>query len=496
LGTTVQLVRSFSTSLMLMLRNGRGRAYLHILIVGSGLRVFGLASQFVVLIVLGRLLSKDSFGDLMTAFGFYRAAAVALGIGGSLVLLYHVSRNPKDIELEVRLHRYSAILGALASALVAVVGIVAAEPIAHALSKPDLAGWLRQLAPFAVFNTLLVIATGALEGRSRISDSIALGEVAPNAVRLVLLPLLGWLHLPESYVAHVLTLSVLIPWVWAAQRLWDRSITGVRRWAAWDYGYCGKFVAATLFANQLGAVDILVAGVLFPSEAVADYAVASRIAALFAFLQLAILKRFSPRAGALIHSNDLSALKHEVELCRHLMIGCGALTIATLLLVAPFLLPLFGNYASARTFLVWLAIPPFVQSFYETSDRLLIMAGQPNVPLAITACSFFLLITLPFVLAPWTDMASIPAAMIVSILLLKPIVAGRVRKMFQIRTVHPRDVVLIAVGTAGLAGYAVAGALPVGVIVCSLVAAIGLYYLGSATKGPAGTSVAKEELAT
>jgi len=59
------------------------------------------------------------------------------------------------------------------------------------------------------------------------------------------------------------------------------------------------FVAATLFANQLGAVDLLVAGVLFSSDAVADYAIAARIAALFGFFQLAMLKRFAPRAGQL-----------------------------------------------------------------------------------------------------------------------------------------------------------------------------------------------------
>jgi O-antigen/teichoic acid export membrane protein len=354
---------------------------------------------------------------------------------------------------------------------------------------------MRQLAPFAVFNTLLVVATGALEGRSRVSESIALGEVAPNAVRLVLLPLVWWLHLSDVYVAHVLTISVLIPWAWAAQRMWNPSISGLRRWTSWDYSYCGKFIAATLFANQLGGVDILVAGTLFSSEAVADYAVASRVAALFGFFQLAILKRFAPRAGALIQAADVAALKHEVEFCRRLMIGCGALTISGLLLTAPFLLPLFGNYASAQSFLIWLAIPPFVQSFYETSDRLLIMAGQPNIPLAITACSFFVLIIFPFIAAPWIGMASIPIAMIVSMLLFTPIVAGRVHKMFDIRTVHPADAILIAVGTMGLAGYAAAASHGVGIMICSMIAGIGMYFIAAVTKGTGSKLLAKEEIA-
>jgi O-antigen/teichoic acid export membrane protein len=138
-----------------------------------GVRIFGLASQILVLIILGRLLSKESFGDLMTAFGFYRLASAALGIGGSLVLLFHISRRPDDIELEVKLYRYSALLAVLVSAGVALFGLLCAEPIVTALGKPGLAQWFRELAPFAVFSTLLLVSTGALEGRSRVSESIA-----------------------------------------------------------------------------------------------------------------------------------------------------------------------------------------------------------------------------------------------------------------------------------------------------------------------------------
>ena len=44
----------------------------------------------------------------------------------------------------------------------------------------------------------------------------------------------------------------------------------------------------------------------------------------------------------MIEANDLGALRQEFAFCRKLMVGCGALTIAGILCVAPFLLPLFG----------------------------------------------------------------------------------------------------------------------------------------------------------
>ena len=457
-------------------------SYLGILLVGSGARIFGLASQLVVLIILGRILGKAEFGDLMAAFGFYRLVAIAVGTGASLVVLFHVSRRPRDREQEIRLHRFSALLNAAISIVFALIGALSAPLIARALGKPGLEVWFVHLAPFAVFNSLLLIATGALEGRSRITHSLVLGEVAPNAVRIVLLPLVALAGLPDIYVAHVLTLSVLLPWLSAAPRLFDRSIGGVGAWTRWEYGYSGKFVAATLFANQLAAVDTLVMSVLFSSETVADYAIASRIAAMFSFFQIAMLKRFAPRAGEILARNDTPALRSEVETCRRLTIGCGALTIAGILIVAPYVIPLFGNFGGALGFLTLLAIPSFIYSFYATSDRLLIIAGHANVALTLTASSFAVLTVTPFITAPWLGPIAVPAAMIASAILFNPIVAVRVRQLYGIHTLELPDLALMACGAVMLAVSATSGSRLWAVGACAVLCLIGVYMLATAIR--------------
>ncbi|MGB6537600.1 MAG: oligosaccharide flippase family protein [Xanthobacteraceae bacterium] len=462
------------------------RAYLDILIVGSGARIFGLASQFVVLVILSRFLTKAEFGDLMTAFGFYRLSGVALGVGGSLVLLFHVSRHRDDHEMEIRLQRFSTLAGAIPAAAIALAAVFAAEPIAAALGKPSLAMWLRDLAPFLVFSTLLVIATGALEGRSRVAESIFLSEVVPNALRIVLLVPVFLLKLPDAFVAHVLTLSVLLPWLFLARRMWNPAVRGWQRWSRWDYNYCGKFVAATLFANQLGAADLVIASLLFSSATVADYAIAARLAALFTFFELALLKRFAPRAGRLLHLKDNAGLQREFDTCRRLTIGCVALTTGGVLLLAPVLLPLLGNYMSARSLLIWLAIASFVTSFYATSDRLLIIAGQANVALVVTASSFAVLIAGPFGIAPWLGPAAIPAAMIVSAVLFRPIVALRARQLVGVLTIGWLDRVLMACGCIALGCAAVAGSYASAALACAMLGAIGAYYVATALSLAAG----------
>jgi O-antigen/teichoic acid export membrane protein len=477
----MRVARLLTLSLPDAISNGRLRAYLDILVVGSGARMFGLASQFVVLLMLSRFLPKHSFGDMMAAFGFYRLAGVALGVGGSLVLLYHVSRRPDDRTAEIRLQRFSALAAALPAGALALLTVFAAAPVAAALGKPALTGWLQQLSPFLVFTTLLIVATGALEGRSRVAESIFWGDVAPNAVRIVLLPLVALLKLPDAYVAHVLTLSVLLPWLWLARRMLDRSVRGWQRWSAWDLSYSGKFMAATLFANQLGAADIVIASLLFSSATVADYAVAARLAALFAFFQMALLKRFAPRAGRFLQGREDNALHGEADLCRRLTIGSTALTIVAVLLLSPVLLPLLGNYMGAAPLLVWLAIPAFVQSFYATSDRLLIIAGQANVALIFTASSFTVLAASPFVTASWLGPVAIPAAMIFSAVAFNPLIAVRTKQLTGVRTIAVRDAVLIACGGLTLAVSAVGGSHLGAAISYAMLGLIAANYLVTAT---------------
>lgn len=458
------------------------QGYLGILLVGSGARVFGLASQFVVLVILGRMLGKAEFGDLMAAFGFYRLAAVAIGTGASLVVLFHVSRRSRDKNFEVRLHRFSALLAAIVSAAISLIGALSAPLIARTLGKPGLEVWFQHLAPLGVFNSLLIIATGALEGRSRITHSIVVGEVAPNAVRIVLLPLVALIGLPDVYIAHVLTLSVLLPWLFSLPRLLDRSVGGLSVWKPWDYSYSGKFVVANLFAYQLASVDILVMSVLFSSETVGDYAIAARIAALFSFFQLAMLKRFAPRAGEIIAKGDMAALRSEVAACQRVTIGCGALTIASILIIAPYLLPLFGNFSGAFGFLTLLAVPCFLQSFYATSDRLLVIAGHANVALTLTASSFAVLALSPFVTAPWLGPIAVPAAMIASAILFNPIIAVRVRQYFGIHTLELPDLALMVCGSGLLGISAIGGSRLSAAGVCAVLGLIGVYKLGTAIR--------------
>ena len=302
-----------------------------------------------------------------------------------------------------------------------------------------------------MFSTLLVITTGALEGRSRVAEFDFLGRSCAQrgahraAADRVRAQAAGRLRRPRADAVGPGAVAV----AGAAHDQSRRSRAGSAGRAG-TTAYCGKFVVATLFANQLGAVDIVIASVLFPSATVADYAVAARLAALFTFFEQALLKRFAPRAGRLLQIKDDGRLASRI---RHVPAAGdwlrrpdhGRACCCRRRSCCRFLATIWMR---ARC-LMWLAIPSFVAAFYATSDRLLIIAGQANVALVVTASSFAILLASPFVTARWLGPVAIPVAMILAVAVVNPLVAVRARQLVGVSTFHWRDAILMACGSCG-----------------------------------------------
>ena len=428
------------------------QGYVGLLILGTGTRLFALGSQFIVLIVMTQILDKSSFGDAMSAFAFYRIASIGLGTGLGNVLLYHISRNPTDLDAEIRRHRTVALTGILLAMAFGLACAFWANCLAGEIfGKPSLARWLSAFAPFMVFSTLNTVAVGALDGRSKIMEALIMAEAAPNGLRLLLLPLVGLLALPDTAVAHVMTLSVAIPWLHTAWRLRNRSIGGLAPWVRWDAGYAAKYVLFSFSSLQLGGVDILIVSALFSSVAAADYAVAARIAALYPFFQLIILRRFTPIAGQLLHAGDNEGLQAEVTRCRRAAVLAVSLTMAFIVMVLPFGLHLLGDYKSAIPIIIMLTVAPFVRSTFASCDRILQIAGYANWGLGIMVTGLAIVVCVPLVLHASLGLASIPIGMAASSLLLQPVIAHVLRRRLGISVIGLSEIGAMAFVIAAIA---------------------------------------------
>lgn len=437
---------------MRRLRSGTG-GLLVTSLFGAGSRVVGLGSQVLALFAMTWLMPKAEFGDMMTVFAIYRVLSYGVGRGCAAGLLYHVARDPTD-ENEVRTHRTFALLGAVIVTVLTGLLLVAGPWIANFVDKPRLAYWIVQLAPFGIFMTLLTVSSGALDGRSRINESIFWVELLPNMLRLAILAVLLLARAPAAGVAWALAISVIVPWGWLLVRLLRSPVRGLRRLGSWDYHYCWRFVLHSVLSLQLQGADMIVAGYLFSSVSVADYAIAGRVAALFPFFQQITLKRFAPRAGYLIAQKDFTELERETNLNRSVSVASTSLLTGVMLAAAPWVLMGAGDFQSALALLVALAAPSYARAFFAGGEALLRMGGHASFSLGIMAASFLFVVLTPLALHQLIGLYSLPIGMTLSAVVLNPLIVRKVHVLWGFWLMHWRDLILIVLGLVICAGAA------------------------------------------
>lgn len=395
---------------------------------GALARMSALGVQFLVLIVMSRILQKDEFGLSMIAFSIYRVASYSLGTGIGNVVLYHVGRSGGDASLNSRAHRTAVAISGFLSLSFAVISCGFAAEIAKAFNQPELAPWLIHMAPFMVFSTLSFTAMGSLEGRSRVTEAIVIAELAPGLIRLVLMPLVWVLALPSLAIAHVMWIAVAVPWLWEAVKLRGGNVPRFEKWARWDFHYASMYALISLISLQLQGVDIILAGALFSPEVAAEYAIAARLAALFVFFQNIVLKNFAPRAGVLLRGGERSKLNQELGEVRWISMLAIGLLVGGMLVGSPLVMKMFGNYEGTAAILAALALSALVKGAISGSDIVLKMSGHAGYSLAIASLYMVFLLAIGVGLAPDIGVFSIPIGMLAGVMVVNPVVSWQMKK--------------------------------------------------------------------
>lgn len=417
--------------------------------LGTCSRVFALGSQFVVLILLGSLLEKTDFGDFMIAFALMRLLSQGLGTGLATLLIYHVSRDAA-VDRQHALHRTAMMAGLLVAGGAALSLALGADAIAGAFNKPSLTFWLRGLALFLTFSTLLTISTGLYDGRGEITRSILMSEFAPNLIRLILLPMQFALLPGNMAVVIVMTLSVMLPWTIMLPHLFGARAAGFARLTRWDACYSSKLTLHSFAAMQMQGIDMLVVGWLFSSVFSADYALASRVAALVPFFQQIIVKGFMAKAGRAIHVGDHILLQEEVSRSRRNCVLLVTATAVAALIGYPLLLHMqLGGFAGSQPLLAALVLAPVIRSYFPGADALLRIAGFANNSLGIMLASAALLIVTPLLLAPVVGIYSIAIGMFLSAILLNPLIVRIVRRKLGVHLVDASAMIGVPIAIIG-----------------------------------------------
>lgn len=349
-------------------------------------RVAGAATSFGFQVLLARLLGPAHLGVYHTANTASQMIAVIGRRGLDGVLLRHAAVAHDQNRLADAQATVSSAVGAvlknttLAVVLMAGVAVLAGNRwLDHGDAVPSLLVFLVAALPVA----LVAIYGEALKAVGLSVTSAAVQGLALPLLNLVGVALLASQVTSASTASGVYLLSAVVATgvaagVWRfVRRQWGGLAAKVDAGAltreAWPF-----FIAA-MAATLAGSADLLVLSVFGRSEEVGIYAVASRIAVLFALISVGVNGVVAPQFAQRAAERDTVALRRLCWKACGLTAAAGLPLLAVALLFPAPLLGLFGPEFTDGVLVLQLVVAGrYVNLVSGTFGHLLQMAGSQN----------------------------------------------------------------------------------------------------------------------
>ena len=380
-------------------------------------RIIFTVSTLGSLWFLSHILPKDGFGLFMLAYTMVMLVGGVVASGFHGVILYHISRaTEKAKHVAGTVFVSGAIVGGLGGLCLYEGAALVAQGI---FNKPDLAHWFQALSILIPLEVVKMMLLWYHRAEKRIALSVLGGESLPALLRIIALCLiyLIWnnpsLIVPGFIAAHVVTIIVLMPW----RRFVDLR-PSARAITKWDIGYGGKISLNALVNQPSRAFDMILAGVLVTAEAMADYALASRLAMFLLMGKQIFLPLLTPRIGHHLSTGNVAALKDEYNASRYIGFSLCLLGVLGFMIVGPFVLSLFGDgYGGAYNVFLALALSMMIRVAAGADGEVLNLSGHAGWTLASTLLSLGVFIALGLSFVDSMGMVGIAYALAVSMAL-------------------------------------------------------------------------------
>ena len=377
----------------------------------SALNFAGLAGatalQFLLVLVIARLLDRHDVGIFLEAFAIVRLGTIIFAVGLDVTAIRYVAHHGAldDDGVSRSVARFCVLAAAAASTAGALAVIACAPLFARALHAPPLARALVLMAPAIPFGTVETVLTSISRGRGSMRPYVWIDQLLDGAAKFTFVCAAAYLGYGVNGAAAGYTLAALVPLI-AATVVCAPYVRGVAvparaaaraavRFSAFQWG-------TALFGVALLWADSLILGVIRDPGQVAVYAVSIRFALVGIVFVTPVATALQPQIAACFARNELGRLSHLYTYATALSTLLGVLPLLLVIVFGRTLIATaFGpQYVSGYAALVAIAAGQAVNAATGPSGYVVSMIGRPDLLLRSGAIALAVNVGLCLALVP------------------------------------------------------------------------------------------------
>lgn len=363
---------------------GHVREILHGTAASFLLKSSGIAFQFLLTMVLTRMLGPKEAGFFFIGITILNILSVVSRFGSDAYLIKNVSHYNTLNRRDVCFQQISRILALslILSAIFALAISSLAGPIARTVfHKERLTTVLESMSPLLVVLTAGLVMSYGLQGFKRIVPAVAVQNLfTPFLATVFSIILISHFRTVGAVMAYGTGLTGGMLFAWAQlRRERNRSISSAGSRFDWRkfFKETRPFFLLSVVNQLIAWLPILLVGIYLPPQDVSMLQVTLRIAMLVSFVLLAANSIVAPKVAELSATGDIATMRSVLERVTFSITAIAAPIVVILIAFPGLILNLFGHeFIAAATILRVLVVAQFINIASGPVFNVLIMAGN------------------------------------------------------------------------------------------------------------------------
>ncbi len=377
----------------------------------SAVNFVGLAGatalQFLLVVVVARVLRRHDVGVFLEAFAIVRLGTIIFALGLDVTAIRYVAHHGAllDEASSRSIARFCVVGAAAASTAGALAIMVGAPVISSAFHAPSLARALVLMAPAIPLGAVETVLTSISRGRGSMRPYVWIDQLLDGTAKFTFVCAAAYLGFGLDGAAAAYALAALLPLV-AATIVCAPYILGVplptRAAARSALRFSGFQWGTALFGVALLWADSLILGLLRDPGQVAVYSVSVRFGLIGIVFVTPVSTALQPQIAACFARNEISRLSHLYTYATFLSTLFGVLPLALVIVFGRTLIDTaFGSqYSAGYAALVAIALGQAVNAATGPSGYVVSMIGRPDLLLRSGAIALAVNVGLSLVLVP------------------------------------------------------------------------------------------------